>query len=68
MGQRVYEGNRGSKQVGPGNTDAGRAISTPAGGDELVDLTGRLIEAANSVCERSGKKPELLVLRRLSSS
>ena len=29
---------------------------------------GRLIEAANSVCERSGKKPELVVLRRLSSS
>ena len=28
----------------------------------------RLIEAANSVCERSGKKPELVVLRRLSSS
>lgn len=28
----------------------------------------RLIEAANSVCERSGKRPELVVLRRLSSS
>ena len=28
----------------------------------------RLIEAANRVCERSGKKPELVVLRRLSSS
>ena len=28
----------------------------------------RLIEAANSVCGRSGKKPELVVLRRLSSS
>jgi hypothetical protein len=27
----------------------------------------RLIEAANSVCERGGKKPELVVLRRLSS-
>jgi len=26
----------------------------------------RLIEAANRVCERSGKKPELVVLRRLS--
>jgi integrase len=28
----------------------------------------RLIEAANSVCERSGKKPELVVLRRLCRS
>jgi len=26
-----------------------------------------LIEAANSVCKRSGKKPELVVLGRLSS-
>ena len=28
----------------------------------------KLIEAANSVCERSGNKPELVVLRRLSVS
>jgi len=28
----------------------------------------RLIEAANSVCGRSGKKPDLVVLRRLSRS
>lgn len=28
----------------------------------------RLIEAANSVCERSGKKPELVVMRRLGGS
>ncbi len=28
----------------------------------------RLLEAANSVCESSGKKPELVVLRRLISS
>ena len=28
----------------------------------------RLIEAANSVCGRSGKKPELVVLRRLCRS
>lgn len=26
----------------------------------------RLIDAANSVCERSGKRPELVVLRRFS--
>ena len=32
-----------------------------------VELS-RLIDAANSFCERSGKKPELVVLRRLSSS
>ena len=28
----------------------------------------KLIEAANSVCERRGNKPELLVLRRISAS
>jgi integrase len=28
----------------------------------------KLIEAANSVCERNGNKPELVVLRRLSVS
>jgi integrase len=28
----------------------------------------RLIEAANSVCEKGNTKPELVVLRRLSSS
>jgi integrase len=28
----------------------------------------RLIEAANAVCEQGSKKPELVVLRRLSSS
>ncbi|MFB3105799.1 MAG: tyrosine-type recombinase/integrase, partial [Pseudomonadales bacterium] len=28
----------------------------------------KLIEAANSVCERSGNKPELVVLRRISVS
>ena len=28
----------------------------------------RLIESANAVCEQDSKKPELVVLRRLSSS
>ena len=28
----------------------------------------RLIEAANAVCEQDSKKPELVVLRRLSSA
>ncbi|WP_280553443.1 hypothetical protein [Halomonas sp. 25-S5] len=32
-----------------------------------AELT-RLIEAADSVCEREGNKPELVVLRRLSVS
>jgi hypothetical protein len=28
----------------------------------------KLIEAANTVCERNGSKPELVVLRRLNVS
>ena len=32
-----------------------------------AELT-KLIEAANSVCERNGNRPELVVLRRLSMS
>ena len=31
-------------------------------------LAAQLIEAANSVCERRGNRPELVVLRRLSVS
>jgi len=33
----------------------------------VAELT-RLIEAANTVCSRGDKKPELVVLRRLSVS
>ena len=39
-------------------------ITTHYSAEEL----SQLIEAANSVCERSGNKPELVVLRRLSIS
>jgi integrase len=39
-------------------------ITTHYSGAEL----SRLIEAANSVCERKGKQPELVVLRRLNIS
>jgi hypothetical protein len=40
--------------------------------DSLAWITAaelsRLIEAANAVCEQDSKKPELVVLRRLSCS
>jgi len=36
-------------------------------GKDAAELT-RLTEAAESVCDKSGNKPEPVVLRRLSSS